>query len=82
MKKEPQLPTKPQSGVLGDPDVWMAYKDLYFELHSLINDRQDSSYGNISLGGVASILRSKANSITQKAKIFENILKAVCIGRR
>lgn len=82
MTREPNIPNKPRAGVYGDPDVYEAYKDLYLTLHAFMNDNQDMSYGNLSLGGVASMIRAKSSAIIQKAKILDTIIKAVCTGRR
>lgn len=74
--------TKKQAtgGAYLDPNFLKAYWDLVESLHELIPE--DRSHGSLSLQGVGSMCRARCKAITDKAKIMENIMKAVTAGRQ
>jgi uncharacterized protein involved in copper resistance len=67
-------------GAYLDPHFYQAYWELVEALHELIPD--DRSFGALGLQGVASMCRARTKAIVDKAKIMENIMKAVTAGRK
>lgn len=67
-------------GAYLDPEFYKAYWELVKSLHELIPD--DRSHGALSLQGVASMCRARTKAIVDKAKIMENIMKAVTVERK
>ncbi len=77
------IPKPPSGGVYGDEDVYKAYSELYQSVHLFMSEvNKDSSYGALGLGGVASKARARAKSLVSRAKNLEDIVKAVCVGRK
>jgi len=75
-----EIPTKPRAGIWGNNDFWMSYMDLFNDLCKLIPN--DCSSGNLSLPGVAARARTKCKAIVMKAKIMEDMMRAITIGRK
>lgn len=82
-KIEPNIPYSPRNGAYGNDEVVKAYKELYKSVHEFMDEiKDDSSFGNISLHGVATTCRARAKNLVYKAKAVEDMMKAVCTGRR
>lgn len=80
---KPNIPLPPRNGVYGDKDVYKAYKELYETVHTFMDEvSYDSGSGNLSLGGVASKCKARSKAIVAKAKMLDDMIKAVCVGRK
>lgn len=82
MNKESEIIfKKPQAtgGAYLDPEFIKSYWDLVISLSELIPD--DRSHGALQLSGVGAMCRARCKAISDKAKIMENIMKAITYKR-
>ncbi len=72
------MKTKPRNGIWGNDNIWNAYQDLQDSLEELIPDHAVG----LHISGTASMARAKGKAIIAKAKILNQMISAVCIGRK
>ncbi len=73
------VPPAPNGGCFGDPDFYNAYIDLIKALGELIP--KDRSHGALSLKGTGAMARAKCKAVVAKARVMEEMMKAVTYGR-
>lgn len=69
--------TQPDGGIWGDDDVWKALMDLRESLDTLVPEHRVA----LGLHGTGSMARAKCKAIVAKARILEDMVKAVTAGR-
>lgn len=81
-EKDELIFRRPQNtgGAYRDEEFVKAYWEVVTALHELIP--ADRSHGSLALEGVASMCRARTKAVVEKAKIMENIMKAVTTGRK